>query len=328
LGQPLLDKIITPSSCLPLLARVSIFTKTPIIERIYRILVSGPQSVLRRFLPTSFGNLPGSEYIKGETLYQQPSDKTVPASTNVTYSATNDNPGDGISGVGLTAGRGGAPSIYFPKVGSLYDYFLGNSGIYPNLQCTLRPYGSCRLPPTNIAVGPSGNCNPNAPAQDYAALGLCGPDAYANQASVFGPGSQAALCYNDVIQYALAANLDPAFVLTIWMNESGASNYSAFPNVWDFGMIFYPQNNFAEQISNFVTLPSKYLGPSMRCSYSSDLENFVAWFYPGTCDPNLPVCEKGNCLPAGDMIRTYIESLQGIYSQVTCPSTSTVNMFR
>lgn len=72
----------------------------------------------------------------------------LPGAGVVEYSAepvSGTDPGEGvtINDPRVTAGRGGSPVLYFPKIGSLYDYMLGGGKDSLNLQCLLRPQGYC-----------------------------------------------------------------------------------------------------------------------------------------------------------------------------------------
>lgn len=67
------------------------------------------------------------------------------------------------------------------------------------------------------------------------------------------------MCYNDVISRAQNANVDPAFAMAIWIEESGASNYCMFPTVADFGCaVTTPRANFSSQINCLLGLPQQY----------------------------------------------------------------------
>ena len=89
--------------------QIAVFTKTPLVEYIYDVLVVGPQSVIKRLFPQ--GNPP--------KFTETPSEAKFTASG-----------GDKLK----VAGQAGAtPTLYFPHLGSLYDYFL------VGLQKALRP---------------------------------------------------------------------------------------------------------------------------------------------------------------------------------------------
>jgi len=137
-------------------------------------------------------------------------------------------------------------------------------------------------PPSSDEV----NCNKGAPEVNLP--GVLSKEEFATLAGnwVGGSGKHHALeCYNDVVGRAIAAGINPAFALLIWINESGASNYAAHPYaIEDFGIHGggIPTNNFDAQISFFLGLPSAY---SSICG-SSDMSTFAARFLTGSCTPN------------------------------------------
>jgi len=148
---------ITGSSDLsfPTEARVATFVKTPAIEHIYQTLVAGQQSVLRRFAPWYPSPAPGQQDL---TIRQGP--LTLPAAADAVYTgsagtatATHPNsPGN----VSITAGNetsGGR--VYFGRVGSLFEYFLGSGSDNFNLQKMLRPQGFGSGPLSNAPAAPS-----------------------------------------------------------------------------------------------------------------------------------------------------------------------------
>ena len=109
----------------PTEGRAVVYTKTPLVEYIYNTLVVGPQSVLKRIFPQ--GN--PKEF------------KEIPAKAEYVADATGVNQAD--SKVNLKAGDGSTqPTIYFPHLGSLYEYFL------VGLQKALRPLTSSGSAPS------------------------------------------------------------------------------------------------------------------------------------------------------------------------------------
>ncbi|MEK7091090.1 MAG: hypothetical protein AAB887_01105, partial [Patescibacteria group bacterium] len=113
--------------------RIAVFTKTPLIEYIYNTLVVGPQSVIKRLFP--LGN--PKEF------------KEITSTAN--YSAQAPDADQLVVG-----GQAGVtPTIYFPHIGSLYEYFL------QGLQKALRPLGGTfsSVPPPLL-----GDCNTVAAA--------------------------------------------------------------------------------------------------------------------------------------------------------------------
>ncbi len=137
---------------IPTEARVAVFTKTPLIDRFYSDLISDTQAFFRRFInwyDTSGGG-PDTTIRSGSL--------TFPAKTQVGSTASNvpdaslgpneTNAGNPHAGAGNNSG---GPEIYFPRLGSLADYFLGGpTNERLNLQKMLRPkyFGS--------VIGPGG----------------------------------------------------------------------------------------------------------------------------------------------------------------------------
>ncbi len=109
------------------------------------------------------------------------------------------------------------------------------------------------------------NCNQNVPPQSIDGVSKEG---FANLATrmVAGRGKHYALeCFNDVVYRAKAKGVDPAFALTIWLNESGASNYTQNSDnsgiIEDFGIHgnpSVPTQNFSKQIEYFLQLKHSY----------------------------------------------------------------------
>jgi len=115
--------------------RAVVFTKTPLVEYIYNTLVVGPQSVLKRIFPQ--GN--PQEF------------KEIPGQANFSASAIGLNQ-EGLP-VNIKAGDGSTPpTLNFPHLGSLYEYFL------QGLQKALRPLGFSATPPNN-----QNTCTPTLP---------------------------------------------------------------------------------------------------------------------------------------------------------------------
>ena len=71
-------------------------------------------------------------------------------------------------------------------------------------------------------------------------------------------GHYADECYGDVVCQASNKGVDPGFALTIWLNESGASNYAHLDSVQDFGINGggVSGHDFSAQLERFLTLAS------------------------------------------------------------------------
>jgi len=114
-----------------------------------------------------------------------------------------------------------------------------------------------------------------------------------------GEGHFAKECFNYVACKAQEGGFDPAFVLNIWMHESGASNYVRFPGVEDMGIHCYggnseypayacnttPKEDLTTQLGMFIALPH-----TMCLTGGFDLAKWAAGFWTGSdCDMS-----KGN----------------------------------
>jgi hypothetical protein len=114
-------------------------------------------------------------------------------------------------------------------------------------------------------------------------------------------------CYNDVVCRSNAAGIHPAWSLTIWANESGASNYTlSSAKVADFGIIYKPREDFNAQIETFLQYTYVKSCP--------ELDFWTSWatkYLTGTCDP-----EKLD--PVGGFNgRTYLKSIQDKWKLVS-----------
>lgn len=188
---------------LPTSARVAVFTKTPLVKEIYESLVSGFQSVLRRFLPArteklvQSNNCQTGEYINGEfkrveSDLDQSCIRSVSTLVEYSSSATETSPNhpsipDGVSATTPS----NTAEIYFPYLGSLSDYFLGCGSENLNLQKLLRPQGSfsgCVSPGTN--KGSASNCNPGTKTAPVASAS-CSSNPGINISGQIGSGIEA-----------------------------------------------------------------------------------------------------------------------------------------
>jgi len=64
--------------------------------------------------------------------------------------------------------------------------------------------------------------------------------------------------YDEIVTRSVEAGVDPALTMSIWIEESGASNYALYPNVADFGCISQDRANFGVQLSCFLELKERY----------------------------------------------------------------------
>ena len=129
---------------------------------------------------------------------------------------------------------------------------------------------------------------------------------------VAGRGKHYALeCFNDVVYRAKKKGVDPAFALTIWLNESGASNYTQNASlsglVEDFGihgLSSVPVQNFNKQIEHFLTLSHNY-----TCKGLTSWEAWGNIYKWGSCNENDPVKRQQGI--------DYYKGIEQVYEWVT-----------
>lgn len=167
------------------------------------------------------------------------------------------------------------------------------------------------------------NCNQNAPENNVSGMSR------ANFVGIAGRWSQgknySEECYNDVVNKALCAGVNPNYALWVWLHESGASNYS-IKDVNDFGIAGYPgvaPKDFNAQLDHLLGLD-----PASACLGKNGITDYwVAFstnFLLGT-DVNDPI--NNGCDPneesSGTTGAKYAESLKKTWSDMgfgTLPS--------
>lgn len=100
--------------------KVATFVKSPLIEYVYDKLIVGEDSLFGRFMP---------EIATGQKF------KEVPSSTTYEAEAKSLNAEGASASVKVAEGQGGSPTLYFPHLGSIANYWLGD------FQKSLRPQG-------------------------------------------------------------------------------------------------------------------------------------------------------------------------------------------
>jgi len=192
--------------------------------------VSGPQSVLRRFLQAQScaPNCTAEEKIH----YIRDGGETFPAAINATYTSI----GDGE----VTAGdKTGGGQIYIPRLGSLFDYILGASNQNVSLQKMLRPKG----------IGGSGQAGlTNTPGScPVPQTGLCAVNDPQTQLSVnFGDHANEAaqICSRESTGVAEAIN--DACRLNPEHNRTGNHSADYSVGLFQINMLSHPNPAFLE----------------------------------------------------------------------------------
>jgi hypothetical protein len=269
---------------------VPVSVATPKIKETWERLVDDKMSVFKRFYPmvdpTGTLVLPLKEI------------KDTPGVTSASYIGE----GSGIevlSGDPSKGKSGSQAEIYFPHLGGLQEYFM------KGIQQALLPYGygpksddgsssgpnpgdpnpggpgpvddtfpkmDCPTVMPNLPLPSDGvTCNPQCPnrtipAKFDGAMKAAFID-IAQRWTSHPEGTHAEECYNYVVSESLSAGVNPVYSLTIWLQESDASNYvygncdPAHPEqtVQDFGIntLKYP-GNFNSQLKQFLRLPYIY----------------------------------------------------------------------
>lgn len=260
-----------PQTCTKVIPiTINTTTKTPLADKIWAQLVAGNSSVFRKIFPKL-----GSGSQIGEV-------KDIPASTKVTYS------GD-VSGTG---------ELKFPHIGGISEYFL------KGIQTMLRPKGYGEAISFGEGGGvPGGKCKEDVPDSAVPAkyLGSFKSNfiSLANGWTADCPGPDNNLaeeCYNYVVTESAAKGLNPAFTLTIWLNESGASNYChGGSTTQDFGInIASLYQNIVGQLNKFLELPAAFKYCLNVPGWIEPMHAFLSRFQSsaGACNPNDPVATQ------------------------------------
>ncbi|KKQ31401.1 MAG: Large low complexity coiled coil protein with large repeat region [Candidatus Shapirobacteria bacterium GW2011_GWE1_38_10] len=171
-------------------------------------------------------------------------------------------------------------------------FFLGTmaySMFQQNLVSSLVPPADMSNCVLKSEYGGAINCDQNAPENSITGVDKAN---FIDIANRWQSGSNfASVCYNDTVNRALCAGINPTYALWVWLHESGASNYSR-DDIEDFGIhdSTTPNRNFDAQITKFLTLT----GVGSRC-LSDPRINGDFWLSWATsylngydCDPDKP----------------------------------------
>ena len=251
-------------------------TKTPKADEIWARLVAGTSSVFKRIFPKIGPDAPIASILD------------IPAATKVSYSGNvtvlAGKPGNQRPGVGA--------ELYFPHIGGVQEYFL------QCIQTALRPRGFGETCESGALTGlpPPTDACPVVPDSAIPGKWLGGFKqnfvSLANRWTASCPGPEnnfADECYNYVVSESLSAGVNPAFALTIWVNETGASNYChGGPTAQDFGInISSLYQNLQGQLERFLSLPRSggYLSCRSQPGWIEDMHAFLNRFQAGGCNP-------------------------------------------
>jgi hypothetical protein len=175
------------------------YTKTPLIEKLYDLMVVNPQSLLRRWLP----QIPLSPTDTNSIKVGK--ENTIPAETYVDYLATTKD----LTDLSVTAGYGSQASMVFPHFGSLSNYMLGTQTTENyNLQRILRPKNFVGPPDVKLNCDTSLIDALKKAAPDTSACGICN--------SSFGQLARAI-----VSRAGELFNVPGAAIWATWLHEGG-----------------------------------------------------------------------------------------------------------
>ena len=170
---------------------------------------------------------------------------------------------------------------------------------------------SSKCSSTRVEIGPfecPTDCNPGI-TDASTAMGL--ETTFIDLATRWlGVGHPRVENFATVVNSAVAAGVDPVFALTIWLNESNASNYEGIcerlgggdlssgycTRILDFGINLDAiasnpstgEYHFEEQLSHFLGLPGYYASACATQIEESQcpMRNFMAMFLTGSCEPS------------------------------------------
>ena len=155
--------------------------------------------------------------------------------------------------------------------------------------------GGCVLLSSLSALGEA-NCKQNTPKCEVEGVDRENffrlADAWSGAGKI---NNNARRCYDDVLQRAKAAGVNPVWALWVWLHESGASNYE-IEKVEDFGMHLLGevgQKNFNAQIDAFLQIE-----PGRGCGSGDYWLNVSSDFLTGQCDPDTGTTQTGRSYEA------------------------------
>ena len=253
--------------------------KHPFATEVWNSAVAETTSVFRKTYPKVAANAPVSCIAD------------IPGVSNATYTPTEGT--DEIT-VRDPSGKRVDPEnaqLFFPHIGGVYDYFL------KGIQTALRPQGYGETVTSGLFCKPQTpkECEVDVPDSAVSSKLLGSFKAnfidLADRWSQKCPGPDFNLaeeCYNYVASQAPKKGVNAAFALTIWLNESGASNYcEGGRTTQDFGI------NLPSLYQNFIGQLKAFLGMATQklCSgvpgFSEPMHGWLSRFQSsaGVCDP-------------------------------------------
>lgn len=203
----------------------------------------------------------------------------------------------------LAAGMATMTTLIAPVIIGLVIFFGGMGAIVGGMVSTQVPPppmaagGTCQ-PKDSVGSPPitdgTNNCNIAAPENN---TGIDKANFVNHLAADWQTGKNYSdECFNDVVNRALCAGINPQYALWVWLHESGASNYSNAV-VEDFGIHgnpAVPVKNFDKQINWFLKLD-----PGKACPSLGYWLSLATNFLTGGCDPNKGIPQSDGTMMTG-----------------------------
>ncbi len=171
--------------------------------------------------------------------------------------------------------------------------------------------GTCQpkdITGTPVITNGTNNCNAKAPENN---TGI-DKTIFVDLANRWAAGTNYAdQCFNDVVNRALCAGINPQYALWAWLHESGASNYDVTTNVEDFGIhgnSAVPPENFDKQINWFLKLD-----PGTACPSLGYWLSFATNYLTGECDPKKEIPQADGTMMTGEK---YLLEIQDQWSWI------------
>ncbi len=132
-----------------------------------------------------------------------------------------------------------------------------------------------------------------------------------------GPGNHVEECYNDVIAKSKEVGVDPRISMTIWLNESNASNYELYKRLGeppqDFGIPARAGDGFTAQITTFLNFYKSSHQTYASCYQGySDAEGFFRAF----CTAGREEFGVGQCPNLTGEGEDCVDIYTGVYSSI------------
>lgn len=213
---------------LPTLGRTVVFTKTPLVEYLQKVLLTGPQSVYNRLFyrdeNRAFAELPSkATYAAGALSYN--------AQSGPAYLALGSNT------------KPPPPEVYFPHLGTIFEYFLGAPVIGPSIQTLLRPRGFTSSPLVGsadsdgpilgiecLSKGPADLLSDTTPPDPTKLAALIAKiKQYIADNNPLWVNTKFLQNYQKIIDFGIAHKINPILLLSIYLEETHGEAVGTYP---------------------------------------------------------------------------------------------------